>query len=137
MVDWRNSVTGALLARLAARPRPLELRLRLILGVDGGHLAVLDLDGRHRLGHVLTALVELDRTEERGRVEVRQRVTRLLRIRRAGLLDGQHEREAGGRGLGAVVLGRLAEALLVVARVVGRRSEDRVLDSYRKEPRNA
>src|SRR3954453_2024819 len=79
-VDWRNSVMGAVLARSAARPRPLELRRRLVLRVDRRDVAVLDLDDRHRLRHILTPVVELDRAEERLGVEARHRVTHLVRV---------------------------------------------------------
>src|SRR3954449_993380 len=60
-VAWRNVVTS--------EPGPFRLADRLAGGVDRDVFLVLDLDHRHRLGHVLARRVELDRPEERGRVQ--------------------------------------------------------------------
>src|SRR3954453_1909751 len=61
-VAWRNCVIAG---RRSAARGPLELRLRLVAGVDRHRLAVRDLDRGHRLVGVLAGLVELDRPEKK------------------------------------------------------------------------
>src|SRR5215217_995330 len=121
-VAWRNWVIAG-----RSAGRPLQLRLRLIGRVDRHRLPVLDLDRGHRLVGVLAGLVELDRPEERLRLEPGDRVAHLGRIGRLRLLDAHRERQACGGGLGAVVLGRLAESLLEALRVVLGSAEHLVL----------
>src|SRR3954449_6909850 len=124
-VAWRNCVTRVLRPSIAPA-RPLQLCLRLVVGVDRDGLAVRDLDRGHRLLGVRAGGVELDRTEERVLVQPRERRTHLRRISRPGLLHAEDECQARGRRLGAVVLGTLAEALLILLRVVLGRPEDLV-----------
>src|SRR5207302_481181 len=72
---------------------------------DRHHCAVLDLHGDHRFVDVEPRGVELDPSVKRDDVERRQRVTDLLRIEAARLLDRQLQRERAGAALGVVVIG--------------------------------
>src|ERR671918_1958618 len=53
-VAWANSVTASL---VLARGRPDQICFGRVLRPDRHHLSVLDLDDRHRLGHVLASVV--------------------------------------------------------------------------------
>src|SRR4051812_32011547 len=99
-------------------------------GVEGPHAdrsPALELDHAHGLRQVLALGGELQRTEEAALVEPGQRVAHGVGVGRAGLLDGEHEGEAGGGALRAVVLGvTAAEASLERVVVVGGRAEPAV-----------
>src|SRR6266496_55314 len=115
-VAWAN---WAILASLASRVGgPAQGRLLGVPGPDGHHLAVLDLDDRHRLGDVLARRVELDRPEERRHVEAGHGVPDHVGLGRAGVLDREPQRQASGGGLGIVVLGVLAVLLPVGGHVI-------------------
>src|SRR5690348_9611110 len=121
---WRYEACG-----LAAAERGggiLELGVGDVGWEDGDNLAALDLDGRHRLGDVGAAAIELELAVEGHHVQVRQGVAHLLRVNRAGLLDSELEGKAAGGGLGGLVR-RLDIVLGLIHLLEGRRGAEDIL----------